>query len=137
MHVAISRALLDGIVAAARLQPDREQCGLLFGTAARIAGFQPITNVHPEPARHFEIDPAALIAAHRAQRNGGPALIGHYHAHPMGAAVPSATDAAQAAGDGALWLIVSAVDCALWRAVAGGAHRGAFEPVRLCVEPGS
>ena len=28
--------------------------------------------------------PAALIAAHRAQRHGGPTLIGHFHSHPTG-----------------------------------------------------
>ena len=103
MAIAISRTLLDQIQSIAAA--DRaEVCGLLFGTAERIAAIAPAANVAPDPARHFELDPAALIAAHRAARAGGPPIIGHYHSHPSGVAVPSATDTACAppagAGDG-------------------------------------
>ena len=32
----------------------------------------------------LEIDPAKLIAALRAERGGGPAVVGCYHSHPRG-----------------------------------------------------
>ncbi len=76
---------------------------------------QPAANVHPEPARHFEIDPRDLIDAHKAQRSGGPAVIGYYHSHPSGDPVPSATDRAQAAHDGKLWAIVARGELRLFR----------------------
>ena len=43
-----------------------ECCGLLLGQDAAVEIVQPADNVHPTPQSHFEIDPAALIAAHRA-----------------------------------------------------------------------
>ena len=60
-----------------------------------------------EPRRHFEIDPRALIDAHKAERAGGAQVLGYYHSHPGGNAEPSATDRAQAAHDGKLWAIVA------------------------------
>lgn len=93
----------------------RECCGLLLGQGGRIETVLPCANVHASPERHFEIDPAALIAAHRAARHGGPQVLGYYHSHPTGRAEPSPTDRAQASGDGRIWAIVAAGGVTLWR----------------------
>ena len=130
MGYKISSTLLGGLLADAKNAPDREVCGLLFGTQGRIADAEATANVAADPARSFEIDPAALFAAHRRARAGGPAIVGHYHSHPSGAAVPSARDAAQAMGDGALWLILTAGEGRLWRTD----RVGVFEVVGLEVE---
>ena len=90
--------------AARRAAPD-EACGLLLGRDMHIDSFVETVNVAPDPRRLFEIDPVHLIAAHRAQREGGPELIGYYHSHPAGPPRPSATDTAQAASDGKVWAI--------------------------------
>ena len=71
---------------AARAQP-HECCGLLLGQGARVNQVVPAANVHPMPRDHFEIDPQALIAAHRAARSGGPQVLGYYHSHPNGRAL--------------------------------------------------
>ena len=110
-----------------------EVCGLLLGDEGRIASVRPCANASDEPARRFELDPAALIAAWRAGRSGGPRVIGHYHSHPTGDARPSATDAAEAAADGAIWIIAAAGQVAAWRAVAAGVVHGRFDPVALIV----
>ncbi|MEO6216004.1 MAG: M67 family metallopeptidase [Sphingomonas sp.] len=132
MRYAISSTLLAGLLADAQNSPDREVCGLLFGAEGRITGAEACANVAADPARSFEIDPTALFAALRRARNGGPAVIGHYHSHPSGAAVPSARDAAQAMGDGALWLILTAREGRLWRSD----RVGAFDEVGLIVDDG-
>ena len=129
MGVLISRELLAAIRAAAAATPDVEACGLLLGTADRIAAVCACANVAAEPARRFEIDPAALFAAHRAARGGGHGVIGCYHSHPTGIAVPSACDAESAMGDGAVWMIVAADVVGAWRTV----ERGAFVAVELVV----
>ncbi|NWK95188.1 peptidase [Sphingobium lactosutens] len=116
MMVAISRGILEQIVALGVARPAEEVCGLLLGQAGAIEAILPAANVAPDPARHFELDPAALIAAHRAARAGGPAIIGHYHSHPSGVAIPSATDTACASPDGSLWLVVGGKEARLWRA---------------------
>jgi proteasome lid subunit RPN8/RPN11 len=107
-------ALKTLVVEAARAAPC-EACGLLFGDGGRIAEARPCRNVHSTPQTHFEIDPQALIDAHRAERGGGPTLIGYYHSHPSGPAEPSVTDRAQAAGDGKVWAIVAHGEVRFWR----------------------
>ena len=130
MELAISRALLDEIRVHAAGDPTREVCGLLIGLGAAVAQVRPCANVAEDPARRFEIDPAALIAAHRAGRGGGPALIGHYHSHPSGQVVPSACDAAMAE-PGSFWLIAAGGDVAGWWSVRGGAVEDMFDRVIL------
>ncbi len=134
MNVAISTAVVAAIRAHAAQAHPLEACGLLFGEAGRIASAQPCRNVAADPRRRFEIDPAALLAAHRAARGGGAQLIGWYHSHPTGLADPSPEDARQAAADGALWVIVAGTTLRAWRAGEGGARHGRFDPVALRVE---
>ncbi len=108
-----------------------ECCGLLLGDGVRITDAVSAANVHRQPERHFEIDPAALIAAHRAARAGGPQVLGYYHSHPVGAAAPSATDRALASGDGRIWAIVAGTAIGWWRDTPQG-----FEAV-VCARSGT
>lgn len=133
MGVRISRSLLDGLLAEAAGFPDREVCGLLFGDGQAIETARRASNISPNPENSFEIDPQPLFEAIRAERGGGPRLLGWYHSHPSGAAEPSAQDARDAAPDGRLWLVLTSREARLWRAVADGAHLGRFAPVRLDV----
>ena len=133
--VTISSDLLARLSRDAATRPDVEICGLLYGVADRIEAAEACGNVAPDPARRFELDPAALLAAHRRARAGGPPILGHYHSHPSGRAEPSEADAADAAPDGALWLILAAGEARLWRAGADGAWHGRFDPVPLVATP--
>ncbi|WP_375291732.1 Mov34/MPN/PAD-1 family protein [Qipengyuania sp.] len=115
MTVNLTSEVHGAILALASQHHPREACGLLFGTDTAITAHLPARNVHPTPESHFEIDPQALIDAHRAMRGGGPRLIGYYHSHPRGPARPSATDRAMAAGDGMIWAIAGEGELRLWR----------------------
>ena len=110
-----------------------EVCGLLLGEGERVVRVDRCTNVAAAPARRFEIDPAALIAAHRAARGGGLRVLGHYHSHPSGDAMPSPRDAADALPDGSVWLVVANGTMTAWRAVEGGRIHGRFDPVALAL----
>jgi proteasome lid subunit RPN8/RPN11 len=131
MELAISRALLDEIMAHAAEQPEQEVCGLLLGADNVVDRVVRCANVASDPHRHFELDPAALIAAHRAGRAGGSTPIGHYHSHPSGRATPSAHDAAMA-DPGSFWLIVAGDEITCWWSKKGGAVERMFEPVIIC-----
>ncbi|WP_010546140.1 M67 family metallopeptidase [Sphingomonas elodea] len=111
----------------------REACGLLFGEGDRITGFAETVNVADAPERRFEIDPAALFAALKAERAGGPALLGYWHSHPSGDPMPSRTDAAMAAPDGKLWIILAGDAVGCWRAGDHG-RWDRFAPERLLAE---
>jgi desampylase len=106
-----------------------EACGLLLGNATRIGEVRACANVHPTPETHFEIDPQALIDAHRAARNGGPHVVGYFHSHPAGPPEPSAADRAHATGDGRVWAIVGEGRVGWWRDGPDG-----FEPLSYAVQ---
>lgn len=116
----VRASVLAAIVDGARLTHPHEACGLLLGTADVIDRVQTANNVATDPARHFEIDPASLIAAHKTARAGGAQIVGYWHSHPSGPAEPSATDRAQAAGDGKVWAIVAGETIGWWRDTAEG-----------------
>lgn len=115
----ISRALLNEMRKAAAASPDIEICGLLLGQGGTVEALLPCANVAAVPQDSFEIDPVALIAAYRAARAGGPSVIGHYHSHPRGAAIPSARDA-EAAEQGSRWIIIAGDELRGWFAAAAG-----------------
>ena len=127
--------LTSGITAtlleeAARAHP-HECCGLLLGQGARVLETRPAANVHADPATYFEIDPAVLLAAHRAARTGGLHVLGYYHSHPNGRARPSPNDQASAAGDGRAWAVIASGAVSWWRDLPGG-----FEPLPMRIAPG-
>lgn len=131
MALEISSTLLARVLAEAAASPELEVCGLLFGTGTRITDAQSCRNVAPDPRTAFEIDPTQLIGAHRAARSGGPAIVGCYHSHPHGPAAPSPRDAAAAAPDGSVWLIVGGGGIGWYRTVDNGRYHGRFEAVNV------
>jgi proteasome lid subunit RPN8/RPN11 len=124
MKLSLAFGLVDSLHAQAARAAPQEACGLLLGRDDRIDSIQPTRNVHSTPETHFEIDPKALIEAHRNARSGGPQIVGYYHSHPAGSPTPSATDRASAAGDGRIWAIIGLGRVELWRDTPSG-----FEPV--------
>ncbi|MES2337568.1 MAG: M67 family metallopeptidase [Pseudomonadota bacterium] len=136
MTLEISRSVLAGIAAEAAASPRLEICGLLFGQGGRIDTHRPCRNVAARPQDSFEIDPATLIAALRAERNGGARIAGCYHSHPAGSAEPSIRDAEAATPNGWVWLIVGSHAAECYRAVGHGRLHGRFDPVaHLSVQP--
>ena len=129
MRLEISSRVAAAIVDAAMASPDAEICGLLVGEAGQVTAHLPCRNVAEDARRAFEIDPGELIAALRAERGGGPAIIGCYHSHPGGSTTPSPRDAAAADANGWVWLIAAGGEFACWRSVADGPCEGRFEPV--------
>ena len=114
MRLEVASGVLATVIHEANRASPHECCGLLMGTGNRIEQAVPAANVASDPARHFELDPAALITALRHERDGGPRVIGYYHSHPNGLARPSSTDVAQAAHDGRVWAIMADSSVSFW-----------------------
>lgn len=131
MTFRIATDLVDAIVAEAAATPEIEVCGLLLGRGRTVEEARRCRNVADDPSCRFEIDPAALLAAHRQARAGGLPILGCYHSHPSGLAEPSARDAAAAVPNGWLWLIVAGREVRGWRAVEAGHRRGRFDAILL------
>ena len=131
MPILIPATLHHQMLSDASASPDQEICGLLLGRYDRVEAFAPAHNVAADPARTFEVDPATLIAAHKAARAGGALIMGCYHSHPNGRAEPSRQDAAEASELGWIWLIIAGGDMTAWRVVEGGALHDRFDPVPI------
>jgi desampylase len=131
INLSIPHSVINQLIAVALASPTEEVCGLLFGGASGVERAEPTANVAADPARRFEVDPGALIAAHRQGRGEGAKLIGHYHSHPNGRAEPSVCDAKMAIADGSIWVIVAGGDVTAWRAVEDGALHGRFDPLPI------
>lgn len=114
-EILVAACALEAMERAARAAHPREACGLLLGEGARVSAFVETANVHATPASHFEIDPQALIDAHRAERVGGMQVLGYFHSHPVGEPAPSAADRASSAGDGRIWAIFGCDQIRFWR----------------------
>lgn len=77
----------------------REACGLLLGTydgdRTVVAEAVAARNLAPEADR-FELDPQGFADALRRADSRGLEIVGCYHSHPSGRAVPSKEDHAAA-----------------------------------------
>lgn len=134
-----------------------EACALLVGHRDRIAGdaiteIVPAANVAADKRQGFEIDPAVQIALRRRLRENPdqarllqptllgpglprPTLLGHWHSHPNGRAMPSAMDAAMVYEPELLWLISAVQDgCAGLPAAFRPRPEGGFTTVDLQIE---
>lgn len=107
---------------------------VIAGAGDIVAAVELAQNVAADPARHFEIDPAALISAGKDVRSGGIPVLGFFHSHPNGVAAPSSTDVAHAAPDQHIWLIIADRSITAWQPVVADARVTGFIPVTLLVE---
>lgn len=131
MDLTVTSEALEALIREAAEAYPRECCGILYGASGHIERAQATANVHSDPARHFEIDPQALLDAHRSARVGGAEVAGYYHSHPIGRAAPSGTDRASASGDGRVWAIVANGKVTFWQDDPEG-----FRALSYTVRPG-
>ena len=112
LAIRLPRALRADMIAHCIAARPLEGCGLLLGD--RDGGIATVLEARPAPnvrasAQHYEIEPEAVLAADRAARAAGRVLLGAWHSHPGGPAVPSATDRAEAWPDWC-YLIIGLAD---------------------------
>jgi proteasome lid subunit RPN8/RPN11 len=127
--VAVKAVVLREVEEHARRALPDECCGLLIGSNSEIVEAYAARNLRQSPTGYL-VDPADHFAAIRRARTGGRAVIGAYHSHPASPPSPSATDHRKAAGEGFLYLIVSATtgDRGLYRVVG---NQLAAQPMRV------
>ncbi|MFU8896116.1 MAG: M67 family metallopeptidase [Gammaproteobacteria bacterium] len=97
--VRLAKGHRDAIIGACDAALPNEGCGLLLGwrddAVAEITAVLPADNTLASPHR-YEIAPETVLAAERRARAAGSLLLGAWHSHPGGAAIPSAIDRAEA-----------------------------------------
>lgn len=114
MVLRISSKMHRELLNRAAASPGEEICGLILGVDT-VDAIVATTNVAFDPGCSFEIDPAALFAAIRAERSGGARLLGYYHSHPSGPPMPSRRDTEIASPDGKIWIIIGEGRIKAWQ----------------------
>lgn len=105
--IRVTRAVLDGVIAHARVAAPAECCGVLLGHGDLIVEATRARNAADDPTRRYLLDPQDHIESRRQARGRGLAVVGFYHSHPASSAEPSASDLAEATYPDHLYLIVS------------------------------
>lgn len=101
MGLVLFREQHDALFAQAAAAAPRECCGILAGQVegggTLVREVHPVDNVsEADPTTSFLLDPRAHLRLQRVCRGRGLAIVGFYHSHPAGSAVPSAADLEQA-----------------------------------------
>lgn len=97
------------IIAQALAEWPNEACGVLGGVDGRVFRVYPGVNTRHSPVEYM-MDPHDQIAAFLDIEAHGWEIIGIYHSHPTGPAVPSLVDIARAYYPEATYLILSLAD---------------------------
>ena len=109
--VELSAADLAALARAATASFPEEACALLEGTrtasVVRVARVHVAHNVAEDRRRGFEVDPRVLLRLHRELRGTERDIVGVWHSHPDGSAVPSSTDFARSYDPTLTWVITA------------------------------
>lgn len=105
-QLRLPAAVRAALIAHAEREAPNECCGLLIGKGDAVSDAHPARNSVASQTR-FTINPADHFVAVRKARAAALDVVGAYHSHPASAALPSASDIAEASEGAPLMLIVS------------------------------
>lgn len=133
--------VLAAILKHCRRELPNEACGILGGRACWVESVHPVQSAHPSPSR-FAMEPTAQFLAMEEVSRAGRELVGIYHSHPGGLAVPSNVDLQEACWPGttlpnypgAIQVIVSLRDRAAPVVRGYAADRGLFVEVPIIID---
>lgn len=103
--ITLPRTIYYEILYRAQAELVCEVCGLVGGKEGQVSVHLPLANAAADPRTRYAIAPADFVRAYRAIEQVGD-LIGIYHSHPRGTAVPSPVDIAEATWLDVAYLIV-------------------------------
>lgn len=83
-----------------------EVCGLLLGQGSEVVALVPVPNVAENRRTAYKMDERLFVQEMFAAEKRGLSMIGFYHSHPDGVALPSQTDIRYAHYPDALYLII-------------------------------
>jgi desampylase len=94
---------------------DAEICGALLGDGTAVTEMLPLTNHSVHTRDSFHIPAAEVMRLERAAESDGNMLMGFYHSHPRGDAVPSVTDVLEAVPGYVYWIVSRSGELRAWR----------------------
>jgi len=113
--LTLSQSLIDELHQIAGAASPMEACAVLIGTKGHVTSFIHIDNVAADPMHFFDMDTQQLIDAYKEARQLGTPIIGIWHSHPGGPALPSRVDSDKAYDASLIWLISAPKANAGWQ----------------------
>src|SRR5688572_13268689 len=110
----MTRAIIDRIRAEAG-NSQTEICGALIGDGTLVTRSLALANHSVSTHDSFYIPAAEVMRIERAAESAGHMLMGFYHSHPTGEAVPSAADVHEAVPGYVYWIVSGSGDVRAWR----------------------
>ena len=117
MAFLLNKRLIAEMISHALEADPEESCGLLVGKEAAERAVR-MRNVHPQPARRYEMSPVELMRVEGSAEDNGEQIKAIYHSHTFTQAYPSETDVNNAVQSGwtdPVYVLVSLVE--KWRPV--------------------
>src|SRR5688500_18712083 len=108
------RTIIDRIRAEASNSP-AEICGALIGDGSVVTETRALPNQSVHTHDSFYIPATEVMRLERAAELEGHMLVGVYHSHPNGEAVPSATDVHDAVPGYVYWIVSRSGEVRAWR----------------------
>ncbi|THF83874.1 Mov34/MPN/PAD-1 family protein [Cohnella fermenti] len=101
--------LRDDLYRTCRKRLPYESCGAMIGSrsggAVKVTGFLLVRNIAPDPRVSFRFDPDGWLAACARMQKNQRDIVGVWHSHPSGPALPSVRDAEGWDGHGTYWIV--------------------------------
>ncbi len=92
MPLLITKRALANIISHALESDPDECCGVLLGDESGAEEARRLKNVHPQPARRYEMPPMDLMRVESEAEAKGRKIVAIYHSHTHTQAYPSQTD---------------------------------------------
>ncbi|MGQ0563031.1 MAG: Mov34/MPN/PAD-1 family protein [Gemmatimonadota bacterium] len=108
-------ALILAEMSAIARASDTEICGALIGDNDGVIEAVPLVNRSARARDAFFIPAEEVLRAEREAEARGARLVGFYHSHPRGDAVPSGSDLEQALPGYIYWIASSEGEVRAWR----------------------
>ena len=106
LSLTITESQANSMIAHAQHGLPSEACGLLGGKSGHVSTVYPGTNAEHSPIRYL-LDPIDQFNAMKMIDQNGEDLIGIFHSHPKGVAIPSEIDITQAYYPKATYVILA------------------------------
>jgi proteasome lid subunit RPN8/RPN11 len=91
LHIPVH--VMNSILAHAADEYPVECCGLLVGEGDQVHAAYAVRNLNAgDCCDRFELDPVGHVHVFEAARTAGYSIVGCYHSHPDGMALPSSID---------------------------------------------
>ena len=92
-----------------------EICGALIGDGCVVTQMLPLVNQSVHTRDSFYIPATEVMRIERAAESDGNMVMGFYHSHPHGDAVPSVTDVLEALPGYVYWIVSRSGELRAWR----------------------